>query len=212
MGQASLIVQSRQDSFVSKQPWALPSLQDELWKAVQDHPTLAMSEAPSWGKESSASHQWGGCSSSSLFSPGFYLAGDNTNSHFQAAEVNGSAGKSILFKTWQRVKQGSRQHGAWRRQAALNMWYSPVCRRWATTPWTPGAPGLCQVMQVHFSWKPKCRLSAVLTRVLYATSGSVLPTIIIFMDHFPSLDKSTISSISVKCFLIPRHAITNFWR
>lgn len=139
-----------------------------------------------------------------------HLAGDNTNSHFQAAEVNGSAGKSILFKTWQRVKQGSRQHGARTRQAALNMWHSPVCRRWATTPWTPGAPGLCQAMQVYFSWKPKCRLSTVLTRVLYATSGSVLPTIIIFMDHFPSLDKSTISSISVKCFLIPRHAITNF--
>jgi len=65
-------------------------LQDELQKAVQDHPTLAMSEAPYWGRENSASHQWGGGSSSSLFSAAFHLSEDNTNSHshVQAAEVN----------------------------------------------------------------------------------------------------------------------------
>lgn len=110
----------RQDSLVSKQPQAFPSLQDELWKAVKDHPTLAMSAALCWGRESGASCQWGGGSSSSLFSSGFHLARDNTNSHFQADEVNGLVGQLSHFKTYQRIKTrqyrthgGDGQHWTW---------------------------------------------------------------------------------------------------
>lgn len=57
-------------------------------------------------------------------------------------------------------------------------------------------------MQVYLSWKPKHQLSVLI----------FISTMIIFTDHFPSLDKSTISSKSVKCFSIPRHAVPNFWR
>lgn len=67
-------------------------------------------------------------------------------------------------------------------------------------------------MGVYFSWKPKCQQPAVLTRMLCATSASVLPTSIIFMYYFPSWHITTISSMPAKCFSNPNHAVTNFWR
>lgn len=77
---------------------------------------------------------------------------------------------------------------------------------------TLGAPGLCQAMQVYFSWTTKHHLSTVLSRILHDTYASLLPTMIIFIDHFPPLDWSTIASTPVKCFSIQGHAIINFWR
>lgn len=67
-------------------------------------------------------------------------------------------------------------------------------------------------MGVYFSWKPKCQQPAVLTRMLCATSASVLPTSIIFMYYFPSWHITTISSMPAECFSNPNHAVTNFWR
>lgn len=106
--------------------------------------------------------------SSSLLSGGFHPTGDNTNSHFQVAEVNGSAGKWSTSKPG-RVKHSSREHSAGRR---WELWTRGV--NWAVEvgpPWILEAPGLCQAMWFYFSWKPKCQLSAVLTSILHATSA-----------------------------------------
>lgn len=108
--------------------------------------------------------------SSSLPSGGFYLTVNNTNSHFQGAEENGSAGK------WSTSKPGKELNTALENTVQGGDRNSKRGVNWSVEVGTPrilGTLAVCQAMGVFLSWKPKWQLSAVVTRMLCATSVCV---------------------------------------
>lgn len=125
--------------------------------------------------------------SSSLFSGGFHLTGDNTNSHLKVAEENGSAGKQSSSKPGKELNMAVENtvHGGDGNSTHVvlsGLWKLGHHGFWSTCS-VPSHVGLLQL-------ETQVPLSAVLTRMLCTTSASVLPTPIIFMDYFPSWGKN----------------------
>lgn len=171
-----------------------------LWsttKAVQGHPTLTMSETPSWG---SASHQR---------APAFPQVASTSLWTTQTAEENGSAGKWSTSKPGKElntalentVQGGDRNSkhvvltGLWK-LGHHGFWEHLVCAKPCGFSSAGNPSGNCLLLSLG------CRMLLLF----------VSPTRIIFTYCFPFWHKTTISSMPAKCFSNPKHAIRNFWR